>query len=149
MRTVEVYPGKTQECQYDWPEDVKIQAGDRGVVFGRDGSSRRTAFFEAFPRGDFATFMRGEGDNVAEAEEACWKRYETWRDCPHGEYERRDYINGSGFCIHCGTWFSHYVTGFAELPDDPDRERTLLERLFLDNDDDALVHVIKTVLKED
>ena len=65
----------------DWPADCVVQWGDRGIVFDRDGGSRSTAFFEAFPT-EPATFLRGEGATVVEAEADAFARFTRQRDCP-------------------------------------------------------------------
>ncbi|PPS89520.1 hypothetical protein [Streptomyces sp. MH60] len=132
------------EAQHDWPDDVFIQGGERGVVVGGPGGAYQTAFFEAFPGG---TFLRGEGKTLAEAEEKCWKQYQTFTACdgtgePHGPFERRQYRNGAGFCTRCGTWMSKV---FEPLPEDPDRKRSLAERVFVDQDSEAIIEALDTV----
>lgn len=95
-----------EQAMFPWPQDMYLQGGKRGLVVGRKGSYR-TAFVEAFPPG---TFLRGEGETVAEAEAACWAKYEKHIACDgsgeHGPYEPRQYENGGGFCVKCGAWFS-------------------------------------------
>ena len=134
------------ETQFDWPPTVFLQGGTDGVVFRKDGSSYRTAFVEANPAG---TFLRGEGATVGEAEAACWEQYLTWVFCDnprdgsdmrgrwHGPYERRQYTNGSGYCTRCGTWMTKV---FEPLPEDPNREPTIIEQLLtalMDEDEDS------------
>lgn len=96
----------TEHTRHPWPEGMFIQGGKSGVVFNNDGSSYRTAFVEAFPD----TFLRGEGATIAEAEDACWAKYQHLISCPahpqHGPFEARNYTNGAGFCTQCGAWFS-------------------------------------------
>lgn len=94
------------ECKFSWPEECFVQCGDKGIVLTRqeqtDGShAYRTAFFEAFPRNP-DTFIRGEGESIEEAEDDAYKQYLHFSNCLDHEYERRDYTNGAGFCIHCG-----------------------------------------------
>lgn len=118
---------ETYECQYDWPEDCECQFGTRGVVYTggrptdmledplmsvvtvlapeamREVNPRpyyTTAFFEAFPRSP-NTFIRGEGETVAAAEEAAWRKFQKATGCPGHEFEARGYTNGLGFCKHC------------------------------------------------
>ena len=117
-------------------------------MLGRSGSYR-TAFVEAFP----GTFLRGEGETIAEAEDACWAQYERLAACPHDQgFDRRSYVNGSGFCRRCGIWFPPRVTGFDPLPEyhDPaSRSRLpLLERAFA-GDPDALEEVLRAAVRAD
>ncbi|MCG5464176.1 hypothetical protein MED01_002341 [Micromonospora sp. MED01] len=127
-------------AQHPWPDDTFLQGGSRGVVFASDGNYR-TAFVEAF-HSNPDTFLRGEGTTVAEAEDACWAKYQTLTACPahpeHGPFEARQYTNGAGFCAHCGTWFSKVLPG---QPEDPDRAPSLMERVFT-GDGEALVEVL-------
>lgn len=122
----------TQEvAQFPWPDDCKIQGGSKGVVFQKKGKTYRTAFFEAFPR-EPDTFLRGEGATIAESEKDCWKQYQVAVNCPHTSgFERRNFRNGAGFCIDCGTWFSRV---FPPLPEDPNRELSDFEKSFMDPD---------------
>lgn len=95
-----------EQAQHPWPEGMFIQGGKSGVVFTPDGDYR-TAFVEAFPD---RVFLRGEGATIADAEDACWARYQTLVNCPahpeHGPFEAREYTNGVGYCTQCGIRFS-------------------------------------------
>jgi hypothetical protein len=130
-------------AQHPWPESVYVQGGGHGVVFSPDRDPYRTAFVEAFP-GD--TFLRGEGATIAEAEDKCWKQFLRWRDCDgsgqgHGPYERRQYRNGAGFCTRCGIWMNRV---FPELPEDPERPKSLLEKAF-SGDRESLTTILGAV----
>lgn len=134
---------RTGEPQrHPWPEDCYVQGGSRGIVLGGADGPYRTAFVEAFPRNP-DTFIRGEGPAVADAENACWAKYERVRDCAdgsgqHGPYDARDYRNGAGYCTRCGAWFSKVL---PVQPEDPDREVPLMERV-LTGDNAALGEVV-------
>ena len=138
-----------EPMRHPWPEDCMVQGGAHGVVFGPgcpDGKPYQTAFVEAFPAG---TFLRGEGATIAEAEDACWAKYEVLASCPHDQgFDRRDYVNGSGFCRRCGTWFGTDVTGLAPLPEyyQPSERQSLMERAIL-GDEDAAAEIINTVAR--
>lgn len=131
--------------QHPWPDDVFLQGGTRGVVF-TNGEPYRTAFVEAFPSG---TFLRGEGKTVAEAEDACWERYQRIVQCPahpdHGPFEARSYTNGAGFCTQCGSWFSKVLPVQVEPAG---REPSLVERVF-SGDGDAALEVLTTMARVD
>lgn len=119
---------------YDWPSHVIVQGGERGVVFAAAGDYV-TAFVEAFTTD---TFIRGEGPDLAAAEQACWAKYQTLMNCPHPGFEPRRYTNGSGYCVACGTWFPQRVTG---LPITADPEPTGLLARVAACDADALVEL--------
>lgn len=93
------------EAQHPWPDDCAVQGGAGGIVFTKTGSYT-TAFVEAFP----GTFIRGEGPTIQEAEDSAWAQYERRIQCPGHEWEARNYKNGAGFCIHCGTFGSQVFT---------------------------------------
>jgi hypothetical protein len=136
----------SEPMRHPWPADCEVQGGRAGVVFSEAGNYR-TAFVEAFP----GTFLRGEGKTIAEAEDACWAKYEVLAACPHDQgFERRHYINGAGHCRRCGTWFGRAVTGFEPLPEyyEPSPYGSLLDRAFA-ADPDALAEVIGTVARKD
>jgi hypothetical protein len=112
-------------CQYDWPEDCRVQAGGKGMVF-RKGTLRdilektiadsptlqtitngmyTTAFFEAFPRNP-NTFIRGEGPTMVDAEKKAWDKYQRILQCSldHTDlsnFDRKGYKNGAAFCKEC------------------------------------------------
>lgn len=142
-----VIANTSEPMRHPWPEDCYVQGGAHGVVFGPDGKAYRTAFVEAFP----GTFLRGEGPTIAEAEDACWAKNEILAACPHDQgFDRRHYVNGSGFCRRCGTWFSKDVTGFEELPEcyEPSRRKSLMERAF-SGDLDAAGEILSVVGRVD
>jgi hypothetical protein len=121
------------EMQYAWPVWMLVQGGKSGLVITPEGEPNyTTAFVEAFPKG---TFLRGEGETLAQAEKVCWLKVLEMASCPaapqHGPFERRHFRNGCGFCTKCGTWFNAEVTGFDELPDDPERLPSQLEKLLM------------------
>lgn len=134
----------SEYARHPWPTDCFIQGGNRGVVF-TDDKPYRTAFFEAFPRNP-DTFLRGEGSTIADAEDHCWKQYQRLTACPHGEFERRGYTNGAGYCTTCGTWFPKV---FEPLPSDPNKPKSLMERVFGDQDLQAAAEVVETVARVD
>lgn len=136
-----------EPMRHPWPADCIVQGGGAGVVFSA-GSAYRTAFVEAFPA-DPPTFLRGEGETIADAEDSCWARFERYAACEHGEYERRGYRNGCGFCTRCGTFFSGVFEKLPEELREPGARRPLLERLFCERDPDALVEVLSTMARVD
>jgi hypothetical protein len=116
-------------CVFDWPDDCFCQGGGDGLVFENTTISeafenpteyidlkesltndrpevkpnvkvRRTAFFEAFPRNP-NTFIRGEGETIAAAEESCWRQYQKTLQCAEHEFERRGRTDGYCYCKHC------------------------------------------------
>jgi hypothetical protein len=144
MAPLRLITNTDQPAAHPWPDDVLVQGGGRGVVLDRQRGTYRTAFVEAFPHHP-PTFLRGEGESLAEAEDACWAQFERYRDCPHGVYERGGYRNGSGFCTTCGTWMNKV---FEPLPDESS-ERGLLDRVFADQDPAAAAEVIGLVANAD
>lgn len=101
----------------DWPEDCTVQWGSSGIVLGK--TSRVTAFFEAFPSG---SFIRGEGETIAAAEEDALAQYRRKLDCKDHHWQRGRYANGGATCKRCGcfeTRFHPVVTlgGWRDKPD--------------------------------
>lgn len=92
-----------------WPEGVRLQGGERGVVItkSKDTPNYTTAFVEAFfhAAGGVGTYVRGEGDNAAEAEKQAWQKAEPMLRCQSHQWDRN--VNGihrkDGYarCIHC------------------------------------------------
>jgi hypothetical protein len=94
------------DCKQEWPENCFCQCGDGGIVFSPKGNYT-TAFFEAFPQAPTDTFIRGEGKTIEEAELDAFNQYKKFSSCDHSMgFERRDYTNGSGFCLGCGMFKS-------------------------------------------
>lgn len=95
--------------RHPWPADCElIQGGKSGLVLSRTGNHYTTAFVEAFPRSP-ATFIRGEGADLIEAEDAAWAKWQKTQACPSApdhEFETRGYDNGAGFCKHCNLFAS-------------------------------------------
>ncbi|MCV6548533.1 MAG: hypothetical protein OIF56_14845 [Cohaesibacter sp.] len=84
-----------------WLEGTKTQWGSNGVVLGKN--PYRTAFFEAFPPD--ASFLRGEGKTITEAEQDAFAQYQKVTACNRngGHLLSRNrgkvtYKNGAGFC---------------------------------------------------
>lgn len=109
------------DCACDWPTGILLQCGSRGLVVGNP--SYTTAFFEAFPKLppdaqfefegqaieviDRNIFLRGEGPTIADAEAACFARWQRVCACELHELERRDRTDGYAFCKKCrvsGMW---------------------------------------------
>lgn len=133
MPTINVSVGfrsKPVPAQHPWPSDCYLQGGEDGIVLEEGALNAalsqpdkaleavsaalgnptelkhyRTAFVEAFPKNP-ATFIRGEGKDLVEAENAAWRQWQRVSGCPNHEFERRNYRNGAGFCIHCGLFKS-------------------------------------------
>ncbi len=151
------------QCQYPWPDDCAVQCGGNGIVV--DGNSMedafddpvtavgqvldvveppagsyRTAFFEAFPRNP-NTFLRGEGNTVAAAETAAWKKYQRHAACDHPTFEKRGYTNGAGFCVACGMFSSRHYAPWEKCPhcDYPVYPDSVCHHcyLFFETDDDS------------
>lgn len=98
------------DCKFDWPDDCKVQCGDKGIVLAKKGTYR-TAFFEAFPRNP-NTFIRGEGETIEDAERSAWEKYQRHTNCEldhedPNNFDRRGYRNGAAFCKACGFFKSH------------------------------------------
>lgn len=87
------------ECQHDWPEDVYVQCGGKGVVIG---NAKRpgyvTAFFEAFP---FKMFIRGEGTTVKDAEQKAWEKYQVVLNCPSHNFIPEKNRPRNAVCSSC------------------------------------------------
>lgn len=110
----------------EWPDDVVVQWGGRGVVISEKGSYG-TAFFEAFPSDGSGGFLRGEGEDLDAAEASAFKQYSRQKNCfDTGGHtwsramRRKDketrlrkekevpkvntYTNGGCFCLKCGAF---------------------------------------------
>jgi hypothetical protein len=97
-------------CQA-WPEGTFLQGGHKGVVFVRGSNeSYETTFVEAFVKDTTDSgFYRGEGETIAAAEEAAWRKYQRNLACGEHEWEARGYKNGGGFCKKCNTFGSEVI----------------------------------------
>lgn len=82
-----------EEAVHQWPENTKSQAGGGSI----DGIGS-VVFFEVFIEG--ISYIRGEGTNLVEAENAAWKKYQVYLNCNH-EFERFSDTSELGKCKHC------------------------------------------------
>ena len=91
------------ECKKSWDWDCEVQAGERGIVFNRNGKgSYITSFFEAFPNSPY-TFVRGEGETIEEAEEQAWDKLQKIIQCPKHEFKAYG-KNNVEYCKKCGMY---------------------------------------------
>lgn len=102
----------------EWPEECYVQWGSGGVVIGKT-SSRATAFFEAFPDG---SFIRGEGQTIALAEDDALRHYRKKLACPDHHWQRGSYMNGGAICKRCGCFETRFhpivkLGGWRDKPD--------------------------------
>lgn len=95
--------GKEYKCAHPWPNNCSIQHGEKGMVFKKAGGGYVTPFFEAFPdKTVTASYIRGEGETILEAENDAFSKFSAMVDCKQHEYERfRDSERGK--CIHCNS----------------------------------------------
>lgn len=95
--------GNEHKCQNPWPNDCRVQHGQKGMVFKKEGGGYVTPFFEAFPNETVtASYIRGEGETVSEAENNAFSKLSAMLNCKQHEYERfRDSERGK--CIHCNS----------------------------------------------
>lgn len=94
---------------FDSPHDygtIRVQGGDGGLVFAPGGVSSVKAFVECFPEG---SFIRGQGASLAEADDECWAKLQSYTGCEH-QWEARRYRNGGGLCKLCGQFGSEVFT---------------------------------------
>lgn len=97
------------EATHPWPEGTFLQAGEKGLVFLKNGRNYKTAFVEG--SNDQVSFFRGEGETISEAETKAWEKYLTYTTCQEHVWETRGYTNGGGFCANCGKFGSKVFTG--------------------------------------
>lgn len=72
---------------FDWGKTF-VQGGETGVVFSHK-RNYTTAFVEAFPKIEgMGTFIRGEGDDVKNAEKQCWEKYQRMIECKPHDWSR-------------------------------------------------------------
>lgn len=96
------------ECA--WPEECMVQWG-HGLV-------PAVPFFEAFPAG---SFIRGEGDTIADAERDAFAQYQRDMGCRHiwGRHrpgtKDHTYTNGAAFCRKCGGFRSGMFPEIKQL----------------------------------
>jgi len=87
--------------RHEWPGDTLVQWGSKGIVLGKKPYG--TAFFEAFPDKELTAaggFIRGEGNTVAEAEDAAFAKFSKQDACDH-LWGREHYRNSGQLCRHC------------------------------------------------
>ena len=89
-----IHPNPSYQPVQAWPEDCTVQWG-HGII-------PAVPFFEAFIPG---TFIRGEGKDIAEAEERAFAQYIKEHGCDHIWGRQRPggnlYTNGAGWCRRC------------------------------------------------
>ncbi|MCE6958255.1 hypothetical protein LAZ40_04195 [Cereibacter sphaeroides] len=87
----------------EWPDDCGVQWGGSGLVIGQEpGSSRITAFFEAFPAK--GGFFRGEGATIADAEAQALRKFRRKQACVSHAWARDKWTNGGAICRKCGAF---------------------------------------------
>ena len=91
-----------------WPSNTTVQWGN-GII-------PAVAFFEAFVPG---TFIRGEGKDIAEAEQKAFDQLRKEITCNHhwGRTRRNGevYTNGAGWCRKCNAFRSKMFKPIVEL----------------------------------
>lgn len=87
----------TYLCQKEWPEDAKLQYGEKGLVI-KGNESYTTAFFEVFYKDEF---VRGEGRDAQEAEAKAFALLDKRLSCDH-IYEPWSKKPSTGICTLCG-----------------------------------------------
>lgn len=95
--------GEDYLCLKQWPENTFTQCGEKGVVFTKKGNYK-TAFFEAFPKQP-ATFIRGEGLTIEEAEEKAFSKYLRYIQCDEHDFKRKD-NSEHGICVNCSLFLT-------------------------------------------
>lgn len=132
MKIAKCSNGTIYECKKKWPQDCFVQCGAAGLVLRKDGSYK-TAFFESFPKisdtlpkkkkirktnktnklkkiKEYSEtfFLRGEGQNIEEAEFSAFKKFLKIKKCAiHGHNFIRKGIS-DGKCKHC-SFIKSYV----------------------------------------
>lgn len=91
---------KDYECHCNWPNDCFVQGGSNGVVLSKNGNYF-TSYFEAFPKNPDC-FIRGEGNNLKEAEQEAYDKFIKYSNCEHTFEKVSSYRNGMGKCKKCG-----------------------------------------------
>lgn len=88
----------------DWPDNVLVQWGRGGLVINPDDSGYAVAaFFEAFPKDNASSFIRGEGPTLLDAEREALIAYKRELACEH-RWCRGRYTNGGGVCAKCNAF---------------------------------------------
>lgn len=77
---------KEYTCLKEWPNDISLQCGDKGIVLKKKGGGYATAFFEVLTKDDF---IRGEGEDLIKAEEKAFEKLMKIKNCHEHKYERK------------------------------------------------------------
>lgn len=102
MQSKDGLTGNMHDCQHDWPDNVRIQHGEKGIVFSKNGNYS-TSFFEAFPPTSVTdSYVRGEGSSVKEAENNAFEKYLKMINCEQHDYVRKG-KGESGICKLCSS----------------------------------------------
>lgn len=87
----------TYLCQKEWPEDARLQYGEKGLVI-KGAEAYTTAFFEVFYKDEF---VRGEGRDAQDAEAQAFELLKKRLSCDH-TYKPWSRKPSTGICTLCG-----------------------------------------------
>lgn len=106
--TKEIFANKSfggkYSCSQEWNEDTYLQCGSSGLVIGLN--PYKTAFFEAFPKKP-ATFIRGEGKTIEDAEISAWNKYQKILNCSDHSFIRFK-TTDTAKCVLCDLNLTNY-----------------------------------------
>lgn len=105
MTRIPLHPG-VFESTHDYGTTY-VQGGESGLVVVPGGGSYTTAFVECAHDN---SFIRGEGETLAEADDACWAKLQAFLGCTQHQWDARGYRNGGGFCTLCGQFGAKVFT---------------------------------------
>lgn len=90
------------KCKYPWPADSYLQSCEAEEGNFPNGTAYMDdAYIEVFLTSP-ETYIRTDANTIEEAEKEAWEKYQKILSCKGHEYESRGFVNGAGFCKHCG-----------------------------------------------